>query len=104
MNIDFTDIIVALIGLLATVITTYLVPFIKSKLTAQQQSTLEAIARTGVYAAEQLFNVPKSGSEKLEYVTNYATQLLTKLGIRVDADRLRAAIEAAVKELHIEGG
>lgn len=66
-NINLTPILQALIGLLAALITYKLIPWIKSKTTAQQRENLFALIRVLVFAAEQLYG-SGHGEEKLEYV------------------------------------
>lgn len=90
--IDLTPILEAVIGLVAALITVYLIPWIKSKTTVNQQQKMAALVRTLVYAAEQLYGKDK-GAEKLAYVVNE----LNKRGFTID----RAAIEAAVHEMNI---
>ena len=97
--IDITQVVVALIGLLGIILTSVVFPLLKLKLSVEQQSTLYALIRTGVFAAEQLFPAEK-GAEKLEYVKN----LLREKGYDADTDSVRAAIEAQVKALKIEIG
>ena len=89
MNIDLTDIIQAIIALLAALVTYKLVPWIKNRTTAEQQALLSATTKTLVYAAEQLYGAGR-GAEKLDYVAAE----LEKRGFTAD----RAAIEAAVAE------
>lgn len=89
MNIDLTPIFQAIIALLAALVTYKLVPWIKSKTTAEQQALLSATVRTLVYAAEQLYGAGK-GAEKLDFVVGE----LEKRGFTAD----RAEIEAAVAE------
>ena len=89
MNIDLTDIIQAVIALLAALVTYKLVPWIRNRTTAEQQALLSATVRTLVYAAEQLYGAGK-GAEKLDYVIAE----LEKRGFTAD----RAEIEAAVAE------
>ena len=93
MNIDLTPIFQAVLALLAALVTYKLIPWIKSKTTAEQQALLTATVKTLVYAAEQLYGAGK-GDEKLAYVK----QKLEEKGFDVDVD----AIEAAVKEITIE--
>lgn len=90
MNVDLTPILQALIGLLATIITVKVIPWIKARTTAQQQAGLAAMARTLVYAAEQIYGAGR-GTEKLAYVQ----QQLAARGYTVDID----AIEAAVRQM-----
>lgn len=87
--IDLTPIFEAILALLATLVTYKLIPWIKARTTAEQQSLLAATVRTLVYAAEQLYGAGK-GAEKLDYVISE----LEKRGFTAD----RAAIEAAVAE------
>ena len=89
MNIDLTPIFEAVIMLLAALITYKLIPYIKAHTTAKQYSTLTAVTRSLVFAAEQLYGAGK-GPEKLRYVKD---QLLQR-GFDIDTD----AIEAAVAE------
>ena len=89
MNVDLTPIFQAIIALLAALVTYKLVPWIKSKTTAEQQALLSTTVKTLVYAAEQLYGAGK-GAEKLDYVVSE----LEKRGFTAD----RAEIEAAVAE------
>lgn len=93
---DITQIVVALIGLLGTVITAFLIPLIRSKLNEQQNIVFDSIVRIGVYAAEQLY-ASTQGEEKKAYVI----KLLKEKGYEVKNAEVDAAIEAAVKELKI---
>lgn len=92
LPIDLTPLFQALIGVLATIITVKVIPWIKARLTAEQQAIMDGLTRTAVYAAEQLY-ASGAGKDKMNYVVNY----LAKHGYKVD----RAAIEAAVRELTI---
>ena len=64
VNIDITPIIGAIIALVSIVITTVLIPFIKSKMTANQFSYLEEVIKVAVSAAGVLFNGDGRGEEK----------------------------------------
>lgn len=94
--IDITQIVVALIGLLGTILTGFLIPILRNKLTDKQNEIFDSVVRVGVYAAEQMFGAGK-GAEKKEYVL----KLLAERGYDVDAEIVNAAIEAMVKELKI---
>lgn len=89
--IDLTPILQALISLLAILITTKLIPWIKSKTTVNQQVALSAAVKIAVYAAEQIYGAG-NGDDKLTYVLNK----LTEKGYTVDRDD----VEAAVKEMN----
>ena len=89
MNINLTPIVQAIITLLAALVTYKLVPWIKSKTSAQQQENLNALIKTLVFAAEQIYGA-NSGKEKLQYVKEH----LLKKGYDIDI----AAIEGAVAQ------
>ena len=92
---DITTIVQALFALVAAIITAVVIPYIKSKTTAQQQTQINAWVKIAVAAAEQIFTGSGRGQEKKAYVL----QWLKERGITVDAEKLDAMIEAAVYEL-----
>lgn len=97
MKIDLTPVFQSVIALIAALVTYKLIPFIRSKITEQQFSNLEAAARVAVYAAEQMFNSGEN-SRKL----SYAVDQVVKAGFDLDLDTIRAAVEQAVYELKAE--
>ena len=101
MQIDLTQIILAVITLIFGILMRYVIPQAKSKLNTDQMELLRIAVKTAVYAAEQMYN-SNQGQEKLAYVV----ELLHKQGYILDPkqveDTTRALIEAMVKELKIE--
>lgn len=96
---NLTPILNAIIALVGVIITAVLIPYIKTKLTAEKRKTLSALIQTAVTAAEQIYKGSGRGKEKKIYVVS----LLKSHGIDVDADEVLsevdAMIEAAVYEL-----
>lgn len=90
MQFDFTAIFQAILTLLGTIITYWLVPYVKAKATAQQQANVAILVRTAVAAAEQLYGAGM-GKAKLDY----AQAWLNERGVKYS----RAEIEAAVRDL-----
>ena len=101
--IDITYIILGLILILGGLITGFGVPFIRSKLSADQLAALKTTARIAVYAAEQIFGA-KMGPDKLAYAINLVKSLLAKKNLTFHDEEVRAAIEAQVKEMNIDIG
>ena len=99
MTIDLTQIILAVITLLGALLTRYVIPWIKDKLTDHQYDALCVLVRTGVFAAEQLFT-----SEQWKEKKAYVVDLLQENGYQVDTTAVDALIEATVRELRIEQG
>lgn len=74
-NINITPIIETVIALVSIVVTIFLIPYIKTKMTANQFSYLEDIVKTAVYAAEVLYNSEGRGVEKRDYVLKYVKRI-----------------------------
>lgn len=95
MTFDVTNVIEALFALMTVCITTFVIPYIKSRTSAQQQEELSAWVKIAVAAAEQIYTGSGRGTEKKKYVLEW----LTSHNIKVDEDRLDAMIESAVYAL-----
>ena len=101
MNIDLTQIILAVIALIGAILTGFVIPWLKSKINVEngkinetQAALLKLAINTAVKAAEQLFNSDE-GQKKKAYVLD----ILKTQGYEVDQIALDAAIEAAVYNL-----
>lgn len=98
-NINITPIIEIIIALIGAVITYFLIPYIKTKMTENQFEYLEGIVKTAVYAAEVLFNGDGRGTEKREYVEKYVEKICEQHKITFDASAVRQMIEKSWLEL-----
>lgn len=96
--IDLTPLIEVVIALIAALISTKLIPWIKTRATAEQQALLQATIKTLVYAAEQLYGAG-TGSAKLDYVV----EELEKRGYTADRAQIEAAVMQMSKQLTGEG-
>ncbi|MGN1419804.1 MAG: phage holin, LLH family [Acutalibacteraceae bacterium] len=94
MKFDLTQLIEAIITLVTAVMTCFLIPMLKQRLSESKQETLKYWTETAVTAAEQLYG-SKAGQQKKEYVLSF---LLSK-GIVVDVDEVTALIESTVYSL-----
>jgi uncharacterized membrane protein YraQ (UPF0718 family) len=92
---DLTAILEVIITLVVATITGVLVPYIKSKTTAEQQTVLTALVKAAVTAAEQIYTGSGRGQEKKAYVLAW----LADRGITVDADKLDVLVESEVYAL-----
>jgi hypothetical protein len=97
--IDMTPILNAMITLLAGIVTLYVIPWLKAKLTAQQQQNAAYWAGVLVAAAEQMYVGAGRGEEKLRWVQ----EQLAGHGFALDTEQIRALIEARVHELTARG-
>ena len=102
MQIDITKIFELVITLLCTVVTGFLVPWLRSKISVEkgnisqlQADMLRLAATTAVTAAEQIYNSDE-GQKKKAYVLAY----LEQQGYDVNSTAIDALIEACVLEIH----
>lgn len=99
MTIDLTQIILAVIALISAVLTGFVIPWLKNKLSDHQYEALAKLVKIGVYAAEQLFT-----SDMWKEKKAYVVDLLSENGYTIDTTAVDALIEATVRELRIEQG
>ena len=95
---DLTALVNAAIKLIAAIVTTFLIPWIKSKIDAAKLAQIVEWVGIAVRAAEQIYNESGMGEKKKQYVLDF----LASKGFTLDPDSINAMIEAAVKDLNIE--
>ena len=96
-----TAIAAVCVPLLATWVTSRVIPWIKARTTAEQRKNLMALVRTVVRAAEQVFKGATgegAGAEKKGFVIAH----LRAEGVTASDEALSNMIEAAVLELHVK--
>ena len=106
MQIDITPLVNALLGILATLITAFLIPWLKVKAKEAQSHMNEnqlyfykLIAGVVVDAAQQLYC---DNEKKLEYAMQSFESICLDRGLVYDSAVARAYIESAVKSLKDE--
>lgn len=93
---DITPIVEAILALVAVVITSIIIPYIKKKTTVEQQKEIAGWVKIAVMAAEQIYVGTGRGPEKKLYVIEW----LADRNITVDTNQIDALIEAAVYEMN----
>ena len=94
-TIDLTEFISAVITLVVVVITTFLVPYLKTKIDENNFAEMYSWVQIAVSAAEMIYSGPGRGEEKKEYVLQY----FNSKGYKIDMESLNVLIESAVLEL-----
>ena len=94
---DLTPVINACIALVATIITAFVVPWIKRNTSAKDREELLKWVEIAVMAAQQL-HYQLEGEERKQYVLDF----LAQKGYDVSSEEIDNAIEAAVLKLHQE--
>lgn len=87
----------AVITIISALVTGILIPYIRSKTTAEQRQHALTLAKYAVMAAEQIFKESGQGEKKKKFVINY----LAEQGIKLTIYDLNVLIESAVKELNV---
>lgn len=102
MSEQLFNIILLLIPVIGAVITSILIPYVKTKIsTTQMDEIIKWVTKT-VQAAEVLFDAPKSGEEKREYVINFIDKMFNSKKEIITNDQIRILLEAAWKQMNNE--
>lgn len=101
MQIDLTQIVLAIIALIGGLLTRYIIPNIKANTNANKLKLISAAVKSAVYAVEQMYK-STPGQEKKQKVI----EVLAKQGYIIDVnnveEKMDLLIESFVKELNIE--
>ena len=100
MNDILFEILKAVVIVAVMVVTRYVVPWIKSKISESQYAVVVALIETAVAAAEQTITAEGSGEEKKAQVLEYVQTELAERGITITDEQLDTLIEAAVYALN----
>lgn len=95
MQIDITEIIVALIGIIVAIVTRYLIPYIKAKIDESKLDNIIFWVEIAVEAAEKIYKESGMGKQKKEFVIEF----LNEHGITLDDQQIDVMIEAAVLQM-----
>lgn len=101
MQIDLTQIILAIITLIGALLTRYVIPNIKAKTNASQMELIRAAVKSAVYAVEQLYK-SKPGQEKKQMVIDFLKEQGYVLDDKEIETSISYMIEEIVKELNLE--
>ena len=78
--VDLTQVIVALLTLAISVVSAFLIPYIKSKVSAEQLDTIKFWVNIAVEAAEMIYNGTGRGQEKKAYVVKFLNKKPNRSG------------------------
>lgn len=94
---DITFVLKAIITLIFAILTAFVIPYIRSKMTSEGYVEMVRVVRILVQAAEQIFGGGK-GAEKKKYVLDG----LRSYGYTFDEQMLSDLIESSVLEMNKE--
>lgn len=93
--IDLTPIANSIIALIAALISAFLIPYIKRKISAEKLAEVQEWVTVAVRAAEMIYTGTGRGAEKKQYVLEF----LAEKGYTLDIDSIENLIESAVLDL-----
>ena len=93
--VDLTPIITAVLTLIISLISAFLIPYINAKTTDEQFNTIKLWVQVAVQAAEMLYVGSGRGEEKKKYVMDF----LNSKGFTLNTEEIDNLIESAVLEL-----
>lgn len=102
MNEELFKIVLMLVSILATIITSFIIPFIKEKIGSERLEKYEYWANLCVRAAEMLWKESGKGAEKKQYVVNFLNDMFNKNKVVITDEQIEILIESAVKQLKLE--
>lgn len=93
--VDLTPIISAVLTLIISLVSAFLIPYIKAKTSEEQFNTIKLWVQIAVQAAEMLYVGSGRGEEKKQYVIEF----LKSKGFTLNAEEIENLIESAVLKL-----
>lgn len=100
MNDNIFSLILLFIPVLGSIVTGFIIPYIKTKISATQIEEIIKWVTKAVEAAEVLFDAPKSGVEKREYVIHFIDKMFNSKKQVITKDQIRVLLESAWREMN----
>ena len=94
-SIDLTQIVICIIGLIASLITWYAIPYVKSRTTDQQWATIERWVYVAVSAMETIYTESGMGEVKKAEVIAFVQKMCDQYGFKMDIGAVELAIQEA---------
>lgn len=94
--------VLALIPVMGTILTVYIIPLIKEKIGNEKLAKYEYWADIAVRAAEMLWKESGKGSDKKEYVVDFLNNMFNKDKVVITEQQIELLIESCVKQMKLE--
>lgn len=98
----FMTIAMAIISIAGALVSAYVIPWIKTNVSAKDLETITFWVRFAVRCADQLFT-PEQWEQKKEYVMQYIIDKCNELGLKLTEVDINTLIEAMVNQIHHGG-
>ena len=101
MTEQLFNVVLLLIPAIGSVITGILIPYLKTRISAAQTDEISKWVTRAVQAAEILFDAPRSGEEKREYVIQFIDRMFNARKVIITKDQIRILLEACCQQMRI---
>ncbi len=99
MNNLLFQLLLSCIPILGIIITSFFIPYLKSKISATQMEEISKWVTKAVQAAEVLFDYPGSGPNKRDYVIHVINTIFNSKKTIITNDQIRILLEASLKTM-----
>lgn len=99
MDEKIFQIILALIPLIGTILTVYIIPLIREKVDNEKLTKYKYWVDMAVKAAEMLWTESGMGEDKKEYVVEFLTNMFNRDEVVITEEQMDVLIEACVQEM-----
>lgn len=96
------QLILAIIPVLGTIITVFIIPLLKEKIDADKLAKYKEWANLAVKCAEMLWTETGHGADKKQYVVDYLNNMFNSKKTVITEEQLNVLIESAVQSLNTE--
>jgi LL-H family phage holin len=101
MNDNLFSLILAIVPILGTIITLYVIPFIQSKTDIVKLDKYKEWVTLAVKCAEMLYTESGQGIDKKQFVLEYMNKLFNSKKTIITSEQLEILIEAAVRDIKV---
>mgnify|MGYP001076945289 CR=1 FL=1 len=99
MNEKIFDIILLCIPVIGAIISGFIIPYLKTKISVTQMDEITKWVAKAVQATEVMFDTPQSGTEKKEYVINFIDNMFNSKKEVISRQQIEILLEAAWKQM-----
>ena len=96
------QIILMLIPIFGAIVTGFVIPFIKEKISTEKLKKYKYWANVAVKAAEMMWIESGCGKDKKEYVVKFLNNMFNKNKVVITEQQIEILVESAVKQMKLE--
>lgn len=93
-------VLLAIISVLGTILTYFVIPYLRTKIDANNLNKYKEWTKSAVKCAEMIYNESGMGKVKKEYVIKFIADMINKEKVHITEEQINVLIESAVEELN----